>query len=227
MFITQVLKDLFKTPATGEIPAAAITTDTTPMCSVLNVGGGNKGIRIPEHFKDWQHLLLDIAPGGDVDLVMDARKLANISEGQFDAIYCSHNLEHYYKHDVAVVLAGFFHVLKPQGFAEIHVPNMRSVLKHFAETDMDIDDVLYESPMGPISVHDVIYGLGKQIESSGVDFYAHKTGFTETTLMSALKRAGFPMIWIGESTDKFSLSALAFKQAPTPAQSSLLGLGLA
>jgi hypothetical protein len=118
----------------------------------------------------------------------------------------------------------FFHVLKPDGFAEIHVPNMRNVLKRFVETGMEIDDILYESPSGPISVLDVIYGWGKQIESTGVDFYAHKTGFTETSLMAALNAAGFVHVWIAESTDAFSVGALAFKKYPNPSQFALLGL---
>jgi hypothetical protein len=121
-------------------------------------------------------------------------------------------------------LAGFHHVLKPDGFVEIHVPDMRGVLKRFIETGMELDDILYESAGGPISVLDVIYGWGKQIESTGVDFYAHKTGFTEASLMAALLRAGFPYVWIAETVDPFGIGALAFKQYPTPAQIALLGL---
>src|SRR6266446_7887238 len=46
-----------------------------------------------------------------------------LAASQFDAVYCSHNLEHYYRHDGATVLRGFLHVLKPDGFAEIKVPD--------------------------------------------------------------------------------------------------------
>lgn len=151
----------------------------------------------------------------------------SLPPAQFDAVYCSHNLEHYFKHDVPHVLAGFLHILKPGGFVEIHVPNLRGVLKRFIDTGMEIDDILYESPGGPISVLDVIYGMSKQIESSGVDFYAHKTGFTGTTLMKALQGAGFPHVWIAETIDTFGLKALAFKQQPTPSQIAVLGIGSA
>lgn len=195
--------------------------------AVLNVGGGNKDILIPEYYGNWRHLLLDIDPGPGVDVVLDARRLTNLPAAQFDAVYCSHNLEHYFKHDVAKVLVGFLHVLKPDGFAEIHVPNMYGVLKRFIETGMEIDDILYESPGGPISVLDVIYGMSRQIESSGLDFYAHKTGFTGSSLMKALQRAGFPHVWIAETVDTFGLKALAFKQQPTPFQIALLGAGFA
>jgi SAM-dependent methyltransferase len=221
MLLVDVIKSIFKKSASGEIQLGSGTDSRN---SVLNVGGGNKTIQIPEHYQNWRHLLLDIDPGGDADIVMDARKLKTLPMGQFDAVYCSHNLEHYFRHDVASVLSGFFHVLKPDGFAEIHVPNMRNVLKRFVETGMEIDDILYESPSGPISVLDVIYGWGKQIESTGVDFYAHKTGFTETSLMAALNAAGFVHVWIAESTDAFSVGALAFKKYPNPSQFALLGL---
>ncbi len=221
MLLVEVIKSIFKKSVASE---SQFTPSIDSRNAVLNVGGGNKTIQIPGHYHNWRHLLLDIDQRGDADIVMDARKLKTLPMGQFDAVYCSHNLEHYFRHDVANVLSGFFHVLKPDGFAEIHVPNMRSVLKRFVETGMEIDDILYESPSGPISVLDVIYGWGKQIESTGVDFYAHKTGFTETSLMAALNRAGFAHVWIAESTDAYSVGAMAFKKYPTPAQFSLLGL---
>jgi SAM-dependent methyltransferase len=221
MLILEVIKSaLKKAPraSVSVIPGADVIN------SVLNVGGGNKGIEIPEHYKNWHHLLLDIDPSVGADLVLDARQLQTLPPGQFAAVYCSHNLEHYFQHDVKKVLAGFLHVLKPDGFAEIHVPNMRGVLKRFLDSGMEIDDVLYDSSSGPITVLDVVYGWGKQIESTGVDFYAHKTGFTEGSLMAALNRAGFAHVWISESPDTFGLGALAFKQLPTVAQCSLLGL---
>jgi len=84
---------------------------------VLNVGGNNKSIPLPPYFKDFEHLLLDIDPRGKPDVVADARELDKLEAKQFDAIYCSHNLEHYYRHDVMKVLKGFHHVLKDQGFA--------------------------------------------------------------------------------------------------------------
>jgi len=222
MLILDFIKSIIAKPektASSSVPSAKFIGN-----SVLNVGGGNKNIAIPAHYKNWQHQLLDIDPDGDADIILDARELQTQAASQFDAIYCSHNLEHYFKHDVAKVLAGFLHVLKPDGFAEIHVPDMRGVLTHFVHSGMDIDDVLYESASGPITVLDVIYGWGKQIEKTGVDFYAHKTGFTESSLILTLKQAGFANVWIAQSTDPFGIGALAFKQHPTPAQIALLGL---
>jgi len=180
---------------------------------LLNVGGGNKGILLPPQYADFEHLLLDIDPRVSPDIVCDARELADtLDGGQFDAVYCSHNLEHYYRHDVPRVLAGFLHVLKDSGFAHIRVPDIAEVMKVSIERGLDIDDVLYQSAAGPIMVVDVLYGLGVEIERSGQDFYAHKTGFTEKSLLKALEKAGFSKTYT--IVGNLEINALAFKGLP-------------
>jgi hypothetical protein len=191
---------------------------------VLNVGGSDKAIPIPGHYASWEQVLLDIQPAPSVDLVHDARRLSELAPEKFDAVYCSHNLEHYYRHEVPLVLAGFHHVLKGDGFAEIRVPDLPAVIRHAIDHDMDLDDVLYESPAGPISVHDVIYGFGREIEASGEDFFAHKRGFSHRSLRIALEQAGFATVWLAEPAD-FEIGALAFKQPPSAEQRRALGLG--
>jgi SAM-dependent methyltransferase len=189
---------------------------------VLNVGGGSKSIRIPAHYNGWQHLLLDVDPGGGVDLVCDARELLSQPSSLFDAVYCSHNLEHYYRHDALRVLRGFLHVLKPDGFAEIRVPDIRLVMRAMLEQSLDIDDVLYQSGASPILVRDVIYGWHVEIERTGRDFYAHKTGFTARSLAAILEYAGFAQVVSVPAIGVYEARALAFKQAPTKAQRALL-----
>ena len=184
----------------------------------------SKAIPIPAHYAAWNHLLLDIDPRGDPDVLCDARELDSLDANQFDAIYCSHNLEHYHKHDGAKVLTGFIHVLKPAGFAEIRVPDLDVVMRTFVERNMDLEDVLYVSPSGPIAVRDVIYGWSVEIERSGDDFYAHKTGFTPRSLYATLKAAGFQTLFIYPSPEAFEVRALAFKSEPTESQRELLAL---
>jgi SAM-dependent methyltransferase len=192
---------------------------------VLNVGGGNKDIPLPTQYQGWQRVLLDIDPRGLPDVLCDARKLDALPAAQYDAVYCSHNLEHYYPHDVPRVLAGFRHVLKPDGFAHIIVPDIAAVMSTAVEKRLDIGDVLYRSPAGPITVHDVIYGYGVEIESSGDDFYAHKTGFTEKSLSSALTAAGFGAVFV--VAGNLELQSLAFKQDPPAYAAKLFGLPVA
>ena len=189
---------------------------------VLNVGGNSKAIALPPQYEGFEHLLLDIDPAGQPDIVCDARNLTSLSANSFDAIYCSHNLEHYYKHDIPKVLAGFLHTLKEGGIAHIIVPDIGAVMRATLERRLDIDDTLYESQLGPITVLDVLYGYGKQIESSGQEFFAHKTGFTHTSLAKSLQAAGFSSIFSGE--DRLNAVALAFKGRPSTQTLSLFNL---
>lgn len=188
----------------------------------MNVGGNNKKIPLPPQYADFEHLLLDIDPKGLPDIVCDARNLSTLEGGQFDAVFCSHNLEHYYRHDVPKVLAGFLHVLKDGGFAQIFVPDIHQVMRAAIERGLDIDDVLYQSPIGPIMVLDVIYGLSAEIEQSGQDFFAHKTGFTQKSLLSALRKSGFSKIYCGVGS--FEIGAVAFKGIPDQATRALFKL---
>jgi ubiquinone/menaquinone biosynthesis C-methylase UbiE len=215
MILLRYLRDLRK-------PATTVHADADIRLSVLNVGGGNKDIPIPRYYGNWRQDLLDIDPKGKPDVVCDARELHMLAASQYDAVYCSHNLEHYYKHDVAKVLKGFLHVLKPDGFAEIRVPDMNSVMKRVVGSTLDIEETLYQSPSGPISVHDVFYGFATQIESSGVDFYAHKTGFTSPSLEALLLRSGFPNVYMFVAEEAFEIRAVAFKREPTAAQRLVL-----
>lgn len=192
------------------------------MKKVLNVGGNSKAIPLPPQYADFDHLLLDIDAKVSPDILCDARKLNTFEAGYFDAIYCSHNLEHYYRHDVAKVLAGFLHVLKDGGFAHIRVPDIKEVMQVSIEQGLDIDDVLYQSPAGPIMVLDVMYGYSVEIERSEQDFFAHKTGFTQKSLIKALQRAGFSKIYSG--VGNFEIDALAFKGVPDQMTCALFNL---
>jgi SAM-dependent methyltransferase len=168
--------------------------------------------------------MLDIDPNARPDVLADARELEQLEPGLFDAVYCSHNLEHYYAHDVPKVLAGFAHVLKPDGFAEIRVPDVAAVAREMTERGRDMEDVLYTSPAGPITVRDVLYGLGRAIEKTGVDFYAHKTGFTRRSLGDALRRAGFDTVYALEPLAVFELHVIALRGGVSDSLSSMPGV---
>jgi len=193
---------------------------------VLNVGGASKAYALPGHYAGWGHVLLDIAPGKDVDLVLDARRLGELPQSVFDAVYCSHNLEHYYAHEVPLILAGFAHVLKAEGFAEIRVPDLDSVLRAMVERNLDVEDALYQSRSGPISVRDVLYGLGSAV-ASGKVYFAHKTGFTMRSLRKALDASGFTQVHDLAPLGGYEVRVAGFRTAPGPAQRAALGLDAA
>jgi len=189
---------------------------------VLNVGGHSRDIPIPAHYAGWDNLLLDIDPKNGPDYVCDARELQTLAPGIVDAVYCAHNLEHYLHHEAARVLAGFRHVMKADAFCEIVVPDIGEVIRRMVARGLDLDDVLYESPAGPIMVRDVLWGYGVEIERSGNDFFAHKTGFTQASLLKILMQAGFAPVYIGSA--EMEVRAIAFNAPPTPFHLRLLGI---
>jgi SAM-dependent methyltransferase len=195
------------------------------MQSVLNVGGGDKTIPVPPYYDGWRHDLLDINPAYHPDICLDARQLQTLPASTYDAVYCSHNLEHYHRHECDIVLKGFHHVLKPDGFAEIRVPNLAAAVRAMVEQGLDIDDVLYASAAGPILVRDLIYGFHSNIEKTGQEHYLHKTGFTARSLGRLLNANGFPHIAV-RPLSAFTLVAHAFKQSPTTSQAAMLGISV-
>lgn len=190
---------------------------------LLNVGGNSKLISIPAYYKGYKHLILDIDPECNPDILCDARNLKQMVPSQFDALYCSHNLEHFHAHEVSKVLSGFRHVLKDDGFVEIRVPDILAVMQKCVSAHLDLDEELYNSAAGPIMVRDVIYGLGKKIEASGVDYFAHRTGFSQKTLKNALLDAGFHYVVLHDSYP-FELAMIGFINMPTAYHQELLGL---
>lgn len=191
---------------------------------VLNVGGGTRAAAIPDHYNGWRHHLLDIDPKRKPDILLDARDLSSLAPQQYDAVYCSHTLEHFHSHEVPVVLEGFRHVLLEDGFAEIRVPDLMAVCRHMIQQGMDVEDVLYVSPAGPITIRDIFFGYGKEIQASGHDFYAHKTGFTAKSLGAALLRSGMQQVRYASPSAAFEVHVFAFKQPATEEQKDLLGL---
>ena len=165
---------------------------------VLNVGGGPSR-NLPPEYAGWEQHLLDIDPAVDPDICCDARVLADqVTAEKYDAIYCSHNMEHYYAYDVPRVLAGFRSVLKVGGFVDISVPDVRALMQAMLASNLDINDVWYRTGDGlPITFHDVLYGWGVQV-ASGNHYYAHKCGFTRISLAKAVQDAGFSDVQVAE-----------------------------
>lgn len=194
------------------------------MYSFLNIGGHSKKIPVPEHYKGWDHLLLDIDNSNNPDIHCDARNLTSLDSDRFDAIYCSHTLEHFYRHDVPKVLSGFKHVLKKDGFVEMAVPDILALMKVVVQHNLDLEQVLYQAPIGPVKVCDVLYGYGPQIEQSGEDFFAHKHGFSPNSLDNYLKKTGFKFVF--SKTGNLEIQVLAFLSKPSQKWLDLLNLRL-
>jgi len=185
---------------------------------VLNVGAGGSR-HLPSMFKGWEQHTLDIDPATGADVICDAKQLTTLKQ-KYDAVHCSHNLEHFYKHEVPGVLAGFMHVLKKDGFAHIAVPDMGCLFEQVR--GKDIDDKWYSASGAAVTFHDVIYGWG-QLVSQGNLYYSHKTGFTQKSLGKAVRAAGFKSVYV--APDGFgNLFAYGFKSKPSPDKLRKLGI---
>ena len=191
---------------------------------VLNVGGQSRGIQLPTPYGTFEQVLLDLDPSVGADIVLDVRELTTLAPQQFDAVYCSHNLEHVRQHEVPVVLAGFRHVLKPGGLAHIIVPDLQELMLACVQQGIDLDGLLYESPMGPITPLDVLYGHGGLIAQSGQDFYAHRTGFSRRTLANVVEASGFSPMFCQQGN--LELNMITFNGDPDPELAALFGLPL-
>ena len=188
--------------------------------AVLNVGGGTKSIAIAPRYAQWRHDLLDIDPAVRPDVLLDARRLTELAAQSYDAVWCSNNIEHYCEGDALKVLRGFVHVLKPAGFAEIRVPDLVSLFRHVVAKGVELTEPLYFVAGAPITLRDVIYGYGAEIERSGNSFYAHKSGYSPSVLREMFAAAGFRYAVIGPpapSEMACSMYAVAFKNVPDEA----------
>ena len=147
------------------------------MKTVLHAGCGHTPL--PAWFADFAEVRLDIDPSVQPDICASMLDMGDI--GPFDALYCSHALEHLYPHEVAVALAEFRRVLKPGSPIVVFVPDLEGISA--------THEVIYESPCGPITGLDMIYGKISYLE--GNPFMAHHTGFVRETMVRVLEEAGF------------------------------------
>lgn len=148
------------------------------MKRALHVGCG--GQRLPAFMQgDFLEVRCDVDASFSPDIVADARNLGNI--GTFDFLYSVHMLEHFYPHEVPVVLSEFKRVTAGGGAFCIVVPNLEGITAD--------DRVIYTAPCGPITGFDMIFGKREFVAANPL--MAHHTGFTGASLKKALDRAGF------------------------------------
>lgn len=120
--------------------------------------------------------------------------------GEYDIVFCSHALEHLCPSDVMKALGEFRRALKPGGLVMVFVPDLQDIKPTF--------DPLYESPSGPVSGHDMIYGHTLASETN--PYMRHLTGFVSETLRGALTQAEFQNIHV-ERIPEFNLFGAATK----------------
>ena len=159
--------------------------------------------------ENWKEIRFDIDEKVDPDIVGTLLDMSAVETGSVDAIYSSHNIEHVFPHEVPIVLREFHRVLNDDGMVVLLCPDLQSVCE--AVVDDKLLQPLYESPAGPISPIDILYGYRPAI-ARGNEYMAHKGGFTYSVLNDAFIEAGFKMNYGGRNPDRWELFIISFKQ---------------
>jgi hypothetical protein len=176
---------------------------------LVNLGSGVAGTGwLPAMFDGWRQLRVDIDPAARPDIVGSLTDLSALESECADAVWASHCVEHIYRHEVHAALTEMRRVMKMSGLLCIRVPDLQTVAGFIAADRMH--EVIYDSPAGPVTPHDVVFGLGSDV-ALGYLSMAHKTGFTPTLLVQSLNGAGFESFLIRRTPD-LELVAIARKQ---------------
>lgn len=157
---------------------------------------------------DWSELRLDINEAVEPDIVGTMTDMSRVADASVDAIFSSHNIEHLYPHEVPQALGEFLRVLKPDGFAVITCPDLKSVCALVAEDKLT--DAAYQSASGPIAPIDILYGHRLALAKGNL-YMAHRCGFTEKVLTGTLHAAGFSTIITIARPEAFDLWTVASK----------------
>lgn len=179
------------------------------MKKLLHVGSGTSNITNLKGFNSsWKEDRLDINPDVNPDIIADITDLGCVPSNEYDAVYSSHNIEHVYAHQVEDVLKDFYRVLKPEGFIVITCPDLEAVCEQVLQKGLV--EPLYDSPAGPISAIDIIYGHRQSI-AYGNTFMTHKCGFTFNVLVNCLSSCNFKSLFGGRRVANLDLWIIGFK----------------
>ena len=192
------------------------------MKKLLHVGcGADRIIRTTPGFNNgsWKEVRLDINELNQPDVIGSMTDMSGVDSESVDAIFSSHNIEHLYIHEVSIALAEFKRVLKPDGFCVITCPDIQTVCELVAQNKLM--DTAYQSPAGPITPLDILYGHSNSIKD-GNAYMAHHCGFTQRSLSNALKQSGYSSVAAMRRPQSFDLWVIASKGNRTEEQMRLL-----
>jgi SAM-dependent methyltransferase len=182
------------------------------MKTFLHVGCGHEDKSQIKGFDNdsWKEIRFDIDKNVNPDIVGTLTDMKLVETRSVDAIYSSHNIEHIYPHEVPIALKEFYRVLKDDGIVVITCPDLQTVCE--AVVNDRLLEPLYESPAGPISPIDILYGYRIDV-AEGNEYMAHKGGFTYSVLDRVFSEAGFKARYGGRvPSNGGELGLVAFKQ---------------
>ena len=185
------------------------------MKSFLNVGCGPIDSPKIKGFDNdnWKEIRLDIDESVNPDIVGTLTDMKLVETASVDAVHSAYNIDHIYPHEVPIALGEFYRVLKEDGIVYIRCPDIQLISE--AVINDQLLEALYESPAGPISPIDIIYGNRQEIVE-GNEYMAKKCGFTYSVLNMAFSEAGFKARYGGRlAFNGAELVLVAFKQKKT------------
>jgi SAM-dependent methyltransferase len=167
--------------------------------SVLNAGcGPATSSKLPSVFAPdkWAEVRLDIDPRTQPDILSSFADMScAVGDARFDALFCSHAIEHLYAHEVIPAFREFLRVIKPEGFALVTCPDLAAIARHLLTHGAEA--IAYQSPAGPIRPIDMLFGHSQSIADGRISM-AHNTGFTAQRLARTAQAAGFGEVRIIE-----------------------------
>ncbi|MBK8212028.1 MAG: methyltransferase domain-containing protein [Rhodospirillales bacterium] len=174
---------------------------------------------MPSLFDDWQELRVDVDPASQPDLLSSITDLSAIPNGIANAVWSSHCLEHLYAHQVGQALQEFWRILADDGFVCIIVPDLQAVASYVAADQLH--QVVYQSPVGPITAHDMLFGFGAAV-AQGHTSMAHKCGFTPSAMVQCLSGPPFGEVIVRRRPTLELAAVCTKKHALTEAQREAL-----
>jgi len=184
---------------------------------LLHVGCGGETIQnvLLKGFQEqaWQEVRLDADPAVQPDIIGTMVDMSAVANDFADVLFSSHGIEHLYWHDVPQAFAEFRRTLKDSGFAIITCPDVQAAAEMIAQDRMF--DVAYQSGAGPITPFDILYSYRPYVKANP-QWMSHHCGFTLSTLIAALKEAGFASVYGVRRIGAFDLWVLASKATRSP-----------
>jgi len=177
---------------------------------LVNLGSGPKTqSRLPAMFADWREFRVDVDPGAVPDLVADITDLSAINHATVDPVWPAHCIQHLSLHLVGKALTEVHRSLADDGFLCLIVPDLQAMASYLVNDRLL--DIIYQSPAGPVTAHDVIFGFGGALARGHMNM-AHHCGFTAGVMLEKLKEVQFAEIVLRRRSN-LELAALACKRA--------------
>ena len=158
---------------------------------------------------DWKEIRFDVDEDVNPDVVGTLIDLSMFDAGSFDAIYSAYSIDFIHPHEVPIAFNEFHRVLKQDGFVVIRCADIQKVCELVGQDKLL--ETIYESPVGPVSPIDMLFGNRIQI-AKGNKYMTKKGGFTYSVLNNALGEAGFQIRYGGRIKNSWALLVVAFKQ---------------